>query len=160
MRMLTIDPGVPFGWAIFEDGELDAYGKINPRIEDWQDRVEKAREMLGVEVIHQFRFIHKIYIERPVYMPGHAAADSDSLVKLCMTVGSFMSMCRVYGHRVEFIRVCDWLGQMSDKAIRHRVEGILGKEVTDAIPAHAIDATGMGLYVLGKWPGGQKFLEK
>jgi hypothetical protein len=92
-----------------------------------------------------------VYCERPTYMPGRAAAASGSFEKLCMLTGRFMEVVYRFGIPFIFVPVRDWMGQMTDVAIRHRVGRILGEEFTKSIPAHAIDAVGIGLHVLGRW---------
>jgi hypothetical protein len=153
--VLTVDPGIPFGWALWsEAGSLVRWGvenvAANARDMPWQYKSE--RMAYALHILLTVNKVHGVYCELPTYMSGHAAASGGSLVKLCFTVGRFMQVCSDLAVPFRGIEVRDWLGQLTDKAIRHRVETVLPEYAPGTFKPHCIDAVGMGLHVLGKWP--------
>lgn len=151
MKMLCVDPGSsPWGWCLWDGMKLKRYGTERSNARSYHERSFECANQLRDVVRHTEP--DKVIIELPKYMPGHAAAAGGNLVKLCFTVGRMMQVCDEIGIFIVTVDP-DWLGQLNDAAIRYRVEHVLGREHTQQIKAHAIDAVAMGLYVLGKWPG-------
>lgn len=149
-KILVIDPGVPFGWALFNHAKLVAYADCTQRHQTaWQDKADRAAEQFNSTLA--FYLPQKVYCEEPFYIPGHAAADSGALVKLAMVVGRIMQITRQNKVPFEMIPVRTWLGQMTAVAVRHRVSQILGEDVVKGLGAHALDAVGMGLHIHGLW---------
>jgi len=94
-----------------------------------------------------------VYIEEPTYIEGHAAAARGDLVKLCRTVGRLEQVCDECKVPCIMIPMRDWLGQLSSQQVRHRAEGLLGREFVAKYPGeHELDAVCMGLHVLDVWP--------
>lgn len=151
MRMLCIDPGTPFGWALWEGAKLRRWGVEKSNARSWHQRSHECAVQLKYVILHTLP--QRVYCEMPIYMSGHAAAAGGNLVKLCCTVGRFMEVCDGLGMPFFPVAVADWLGQLPEEAVRHRVRQIMGPKI-DEIPSHALDGVAMGLHVLGKWPKG------
>jgi hypothetical protein len=163
-NILCIDPGTPFGFAVWDQrasvasadelrAGLLAFGhRFQPGCKKWRDRsAAAARDLYGLIKKHEPVFV---FMEEPIFMSGHAAADRGDLVKLCRTHGRFEQICDECLVPVVPVAVADWLGQLKAHQVRHRAEGILGKEFCDnyATNEHALDAICIGLHVLGRWP--------
>jgi len=161
---LCIDPGTPFGFALWRQSVnfnklphtrwssymLDA-GQIMQSDATWQGRSASAALQLDNLIT---RYSPQVtYIEEPTYIEGHAAAARGDLVKLCRTVGRMEQVCSSHDIPCVMIPMRDWLGQLNSKQVRHRAEGLLGSEFVAKYPGeHELDAICMGLYVLDVWP--------
>jgi hypothetical protein len=159
MKIMTIDPGTPFGWAVWHNvDDRHHYGWFKPTyfgvekqiLSTWSHRVTCAGEQLRSLITA--RQPNRIYCERPRYFQGHAAAARGSFEKLCMVVGYFMAVIQCHGYELQFVEVAEWMGQMNAEAIRHRAGRILGEDYVAPINEHALDAICIGLHVLGRWP--------
>lgn len=147
---LFIDPGTPFGFCVWDDGELVTARRVPQSDPTWEERSSHAADQLSTILQHYKP--RKVYCERPIQMGGHSRASDDNLIKLCLTVGRFVQVCDWLDIPVELVQA-SWLGQLTSKAIRYRVGQIIEGDVS-SIPEHAIDSVAMALFVYGKWPRG------
>ncbi len=145
--MITIDPGMTgTGWAIWDNGRLQRYGVITPpKNFKWQDKclcVVKQLRALGWTMEGR----QEAYVEQPALMggaKGDVTARSGGLVKLTLLVGMIMNELDAKG-----VEVRDWKGQLPKEVVEKRVRELLPK---CKAKSHAIDAVGIGLYILGRF---------
>ncbi len=154
---ITIDPGVPSGWAIWDaNWNLLNYGiakDSGSEAEDpflnWQERMAQVT----AEIIHHIAVmemnlksrVREIYIEYPSVFGGGVAAQSGAVVKLAVMVGYIAGKCKV--SYIEFVPVNKWKGQMPKDVVEKRVKRLLpGCKAT----SHAVDAIGIALYLQGR----------
>jgi hypothetical protein len=152
MKIVCIDPGTPFGFSVWEGQKfIRAEKRMQPGRKTWNERSKDAANQLHSMLKATQPDV--VYCEVPAYFEGHAAAAKGVLVKLCRTVGRFEQVCDDLGIEWVDVEVKDWLGQLDARAIRHRAEGVLGKEFCDRYTdEHSLDAICIGLHVHGRWP--------
>ncbi|GAH42403.1 unnamed protein product [marine sediment metagenome] len=85
---------------------------------------------------------------------GYAAASGDAYTKLCVSIGVIMDALDGLWPFAKWILVPvnEWKGQLPKPVVVRRVRQVLGKledEQGKTIATHAIDATGIGLWVKG-----------
>lgn len=163
-KVLCVDPGTPFGFAVWRqsanlgsvpDHRLGDYVlKAGHRIQTkptWRDRSAEAANQF-YSVIKEHNPV-MIFAEVPRYMEGHAAAARGDFAKLCRTFGRFEQIAAECLVPLIEVEVNDWMGQMKSHQVRHRAEGILGKDFCDQYPnEHTMDAICIGLHVFDRWP--------
>lgn len=91
-----------------------------------------------------------IGIEKPKYFDtykGVTAAKSDNLFKLIVCYARLWQINVGMGFSIKNIEIVHWKGQLNKKQIAARVEKKTGKK----FKGDAIDAVGIGLYMLGDW---------
>lgn len=150
MTFLSIDPGVIFGYAIFNDREVrpEIFGIYTPkRTADWLERCRESSVYIG-KLIQDHR-PDLCLCEWPAYREsdtGRAAAASDSLVKLSVMVGMIVEQCRRWAVDFKPIPVPVWMGNMAEHMIQRRVQRIMGYSLEQMPKSHALDAVGIGLF--------------
>lgn len=157
--VLTIDPAIgSLGWALWKrrawentkpvpsfTGLLEQKGS-----ENWWERsffqasaLEKSLKNFGMS---------EVYCEMPEFFGtagGFAAAQTDSLQKLCYLVGQLGFIFRDKGADFYPIKVTEWKGQLSKEVVMMRVIQILGSENCRNFKKDIWDAVGIGLYIKG-----------
>lgn len=148
MRMLSIDPGMHTGWALWVDGTITDYGQITAK--------HKTLESDLLYLFQEFKSLLKIVLPDSVFIeyPGvwgdsatsMASALSGDLIKLATTVGGFAALCAPA--KFHLIPPNHWKGQMSKEAVKIRVKRATGIEERSS---HINDAIGIGLHILGRF---------
>lgn len=168
MNILTIDPGLSVkpggtGLALFKNNDINPTETkiIFPIGKTWEERLFYVQDEIEnkLKEIGYSRNL-KVYIELPTFFTsvkgmtcatGKDNADSD-LVKLAALAGSIYCIAKthVYGQDsgVYFIRIQEWKGTLSKRAVESRIKRRLGLKQLP-FSSHALDAVGIGLYVLG-----------
>lgn len=163
--LLTIDPGIgSTGWALWLDEERlkpDLVGlctQKGPALDfPWHIRAHKqAEDLVNATACHSYgRRDFKIYCEMPIFFAGTsggiAAAETNSLQKLCYQVGAIGQA--IYrscpGATFTPIAVCDWKGQLPKAVVIKRIEKILGIGNCKNFKNDIWDSVGIGLSVKG-----------
>lgn len=149
MTMLSIDPGVIFGYAVFDDANVrpKIFGVHTPKKGEWLDRCRESAAFINKLINDHDPDL--ILCEWPAYREsaaGRAAAASDSLVKLSVMVGMIVAVCSQHGIDFVPIPVPVWLGQRNEMMIQRRVQRIIGYTDAEMPKSHALDAVGIGLF--------------
>lgn len=161
-KLLSIDPGVEAGWALWDLSLTGAppirTGLIMPghrypshHNEVWQGRVEQVCDYF------QNRFWgseKEVAIEWPAFhgsAAGETVATSGSLVKLTYAVGAIARVFESQDIPVRLVPVAEWKGQMPKTAVEYRIKKILGEEACKGFRKHVWDAVGIGLHVKGEF---------
>lgn len=160
MIILTVDPGVTFGWALWDTDQ----GEIHPieigtfngvRGQEWQCKTVTAsmhfKELIGGKLSW---LPQEIYCEMPVFMEGGkgmAASRKGSVIELAYMVGCLSIVAWEQG--IPFHHVSPkWKGDMRDDQVLYRLKKRLGREFfLQKTSGHCRDAIGIGLHVLGVW---------
>ena len=150
--ILTVDPGVNTGWAIFnndpEDVKPVAFGVL---------RITSIREVaLRMKLAYEFRRHTCRYAIDTMIIEGVRSWGSSSTSSAATASGDLFYLAHLIGNiecaffsRVKDIRlpsVGEWKGQLPKEVVRKRVERITGISP----PEHACDAVGIGLWHKGK----------
>ena len=152
MRLLTVDPGLEFGYACWEDGDPIHVGVLRPPKDlSWQIRVR-----VGVSMLMGQAFKHKIdrvACEWPRVWDSAGsimAAKRGDLLKLAFWVGSAHEALLQEARISQFmlVPVEQWKGNMSkartEKWIRRHIPA---RTLAVLKPTtHAWDALGIGLW--------------
>jgi hypothetical protein len=154
--VLSIDPGTPFGWAVWEEAAKPStvgvwrQGKTEGDFMAWLANTHKAAIQLR-QLIGMFG-IEVVVCEFPAFWEENAAALSGSLVKLTFLVGRFAEVAQEERSKTILFKpmqVRTWRGQLPDEAVKRRVQRYLnGDPITDSIKSHAWDAVGIGWYYI------------
>lgn len=162
-RYLALDPGVDFGWAIFEVGSPIPiqFGVFNSkRSKKWLERVSDSAGELEA-ILRCNRGIRSVYCEWPQFFDnsgGRAVAIKGDLTKLAVAVGCFMEVCRAQFVDFKPVPINQWKGQLPKDVTNRRIQATL--EARDStifeeggglfgLRSHAWDAVGIGLWVGG-----------
>ena len=151
--LLTIDPGVDTGWALFTDGrDLLACGLGDPRIHPQ----------------HKISTLRAVWIEHPMIYPRGQTPDPNAIVKLAINAGEWGGR---YGQwcDVNYIKPYEWKGQVPKPISHKRTQAKLRPEELDIVAKathsngdgthqpivaskrhNMLDAIGIGLHVLGR----------
>ena len=148
MKLLTVDPGMATGWAIWEGP--------NPRKPSIYGQIRVAHSNLETDLSELFKRFTEIQICERVCIeyPGiwqHSAtsmvaAFSGDLIKLATIVGGFAAIAKRSDAILTLLPPQRWKGQLSKDAIKMRVKRATG---IDERSSHINDAIGIGLYLLG-----------
>lgn len=135
--LLTIDPGLDLGWAVWND-ELRACGLGPPDL----DRLSVSRA----------------WIEKPVVYPRSPVPPND-IVKLALVAGYWRGVLTVDGVDVNYVEPNDWKGSVPKPIHEARIWARLSpaeqavadqgcKGVAPKKRHNVLDAIGLGLWVL------------
>lgn len=82
---------------------------------------------------------------------GIAAASRDSLSQLAFMVGMHKRIADCFGATTILAPVSEWKGQMPKRVVEQRIARAVGLRAADGsrIESHAVDATGIGLWLIG-----------
>ena len=155
MNLLSIDPGIEFGWAFWKENSLQKTGVIKPfRNGDFFERADNAIEVFDAAVLVKLNF-DEVLIEWPNFREddtGQTAARSGALLKLMYMVGRIAeASSRYIDGPVKFVPVVVWKGQLPKQVVWRRCQQALGLTATKDIKSHAQDAVGIGLWSQGKF---------
>ena len=156
--MLSVDPGIHTGWALWGAARLYEYGTINfdGNLLHWED---KARDV-SIKFDNLFKHISgpenikEVVIEFPGYMAGtggHMVATSGDLVKLAVITGMLMNCAMMNGASVEPVPVNRWKGQLPKEVCHERIKKVLKDTQFEKTSSHSLDAIGIGLWKLGRF---------
>jgi len=145
---MFVDPGYVTGWAVFRDSILSQYGQIDS-YRKAGDRVTYLREQYTERL--RIEAPHVVFIEgvdmRGMHGNIHAIMRGD-LTRLAYLVGSYAA-----AHSRSMLVTPLWKGNLSKTALRVQIKLMHPEMNTAAIPQHALDAVGMGVFLhAGRWP--------
>lgn len=154
-NMLTIDPGMNTGLALWNGDDLLAVHQITVKhrnkAEDFQELGDQFREFLS-----EAGWLDVVAIEYPGLWAGSAvsmaSAASGDLMKLSVMVGVLLGsiyaeeLCT--GAAILLPSPQDWKGQLPKEGVEMRVRRALGRSWSTT---HMNDAVGIGLHILGKF---------
>ena len=161
----SVDPGVnALGWAAWrvdewgdcaapaECGVIKVRGLSRPWDQKLNDLMHDYRRL-----VHMRFYPWITFVEWPEFRSGNAvgnaAAARGDLGHLCFAVGRHAEMV-VAGSLLcafEPVSVSKWKGQLTKKAVMHRIAKKIGtqSQAGKPIASHAWDAVGVGLYAKG-----------
>lgn len=148
--ILTIDPGVNIGMALFwkEHTKPIWTNCIQAtQTNDWILNHQVVLNAFEVE-IKSFKSIQHIYIEQPKFMESHmgmTAARSNSLFKLICVYGAMMYIMRRNSLAAIYEIDTNWKGNLDKKKLADRIKRKHNLE----FPDHVCDAVGLGLWLKG-----------
>lgn len=154
--ILTIDPGNAIGYALWRKdlwrrGILThpvSYGKIENR-KDKEKTFHQFKELVINNMPITLAFMENSALMRGS-ATGRVSADSGALVKLSQTIGRLYQILIDNHVKVELISVAKWKGSLPKDVCERRIRRLLPR-LRDKESNHAIDAIGIGLYMLGKF---------
>ena len=153
MNILAIDPGIGgTGWAVFDKGSerFISHGVLNQnRKEDEWDKRGKLILQDLVHIEYGFRTL-KTYIEFPSLFQsahGQMVARKGDLVKLAWFTGLLCGRLK----NTIIVPVNEWKGQLPKAIVNTRILKLLGKNACKNLKSHDWDATGIGLWALGRF---------
>jgi len=163
-RMISVDPGLTFGWAAWQDREVQLTGQSNTTIGDWhlletgifetspKDEFAIRLFQIGREfarVVARHQGCEMVYIEEPFFDEKNTAVNkSGALVKLSASVGALLGAITEQRIRVETVPVRKWKGQLPKEITHKRIQ----LELPNCkATSHALDAVGIGLYKVGRF---------
>jgi hypothetical protein len=148
--LVTIDPGVHSGWALWGLHGLIACGLGDPR----SCKLHRVTsDDPDVDTIRD------VWIERPVVYP-HSPVRPNDLITLALDAGRWAGIYEACGVEAHFVTPAEWKGQVP-KAIHHaRIWGVLSAEAQEVVEKgcrklapskrhNVLDAVGLGLWVRG-----------
>ncbi len=161
--MISIDPGVEVGWALWDKKRWNKLvspvrvGIIKPRISsglekfaNWQVRVESTMRQFTA-ILEGTNQIEEAIIEYPQFFgsdaTGQASARKGDLVKLAIACGMIGGTAYDRGIKIAWAAVKDWKGQLPKRIVENRIRELLGLGVT--YKDHEWDAVGIGLWSKG-----------
>lgn len=145
--MLTIDPGVNTGWAVWQDSSPEPLftGVFSaPEGNNFEGKI--------MYLMLQFRNLIQMYepeltviegVEQLGSSKSRAAGASGALIKLAYIVGVYCATARFF----KLMNAHEWKGNMDDKGVSMRVKRRLGKDYR----RHEVEAVGIGLAVRGQF---------
>lgn len=156
-KILTIDPGLHTAWMYWKGDLAPEFGMLtNARgatnAEEKLISVQKKMNNLLDTFVEQNKKIEKAYIEGTTYYHtarSFASATKGNLSLLSYCIG--VCVCCLSNHGIDFeiLEARQWKGNMSDEAVRYRVQYIMGRKFSNI---HLYDAAGIGLSrVKGIW---------
>lgn len=148
--IITIDPGIYMGFAIWKDVKRlqhpHVYGTIH--YTDSEKRFHFFKKLL---IKHN---IKQAYIENSALMKksskGIVTAESGALVVLSQTIGRLVQIAKDHGIKTELISVAKWKGTLPKDVCERRIRRKLTRLELNS-SSHAIDAIGIGLYLQGEF---------
>jgi Holliday junction resolvasome RuvABC endonuclease subunit len=148
--LLSIDPGVEFGWALWNNPLSKVPTKygivIPPRVLEWEERISMVIKRFA-ELI-DWHSPATVCCELPCFM-NDLAARSNNLVKLAYAAGSFEGVATARGVKAyRSVPVNEWKGQLPKRVVSDRIQKLLTPEKC-TWNSHVWDAVGIGLYVQG-----------
>ncbi len=140
--LLTIDPGVSTGWALWRQRALVGCGLGDPR----------------ACKLHLAENVETVWIESPVLYP-HSKARPADILQLSREAGRWAGIYSVFAADVHFVEPANWKGQLKKKVHHPRIWAKLnanerdilhlaGKGVLGSKLHNVLDAVGLGLWVL------------
>ena len=107
MKILALDQASNVsGWAIFQDGKLDSYGKID--LHTISNTYERLHELkLQVKTLIQENQIEKVYLE-DIYMDGQRVNNVQTFKILAEVFGVLYELCLDLKIPVEAILAGTW----------------------------------------------------
>mgnify|MGYP001575073980 CR=1 FL=1 len=155
----SIDPGMRTGiaiWDSWDSGEVPVM--VRCMTSDTPDGSWLSGALALASSVAAYLAYHgtgKVYIEQPAYhgSPAGQAVAAKSLVKLAMYVGALAYACRKAKMRVSMILIRDWKGNLPKAVSTQRIITALGSKAKTVLckqTQDAIDAVGIGLYVIAK----------
>lgn len=154
MILLTVDPGMSTGWALWDitTQGVVKYGQIrldHVNLEaDLTALFDRFRDINTSVNLRAGQSITRVCIEYPGMwqnsFTSHTSAASGDLVKLAAIVGGFAAIAHEWQTGITLISPQRWKGQMSKEAVKARVERELGIQERSS---HINDALGIGLFL-------------
>ena len=140
--LLTIDPGLDAGWAVWDPCGLVQCGLGDPRAYVQPRPPARLRD---------------VWIERPVIYPRSKVPPND-IVTLALNAGRWEGIYSHLGLEVHFVEPATWKGQVPKNihhrriraALSHLENDIVAKAIAPLAPSKAhnvLDAVGLGLWV-------------
>lgn len=165
--LIAIDPGLgSTGWAYWMEMEKgrarppDRFGLVTPRRDDefsewWESAEDRADDLWkAIEKDLKMGLVDiEAVCEMPIFFSGTsggvAAAETNSLQKLCFLVGVYARMLTSHGVRFSPVTVRDWKGQLPKTVVAQRIIDRIGSRNCRGFKKDIWDAVGIGLYVKG-----------
>ena len=164
--LLAIDPGLgSTGWAYWnrEDKNRctgpDFFGLVTPRKGDdlldwWNSAQQRATDLVDEVNKHWGRISDlRVVCEMPIFFSGTsggvAAAETNSLQKLCFLVGVYARALSDLGADFEPVTVRDWKGQLPKTVVAQRILNLIGSYNCEGFKKDIWDSVGIGLYAKG-----------
>jgi len=150
MILLSLDPGTKkAGYALFKDGKYLVSGVIEVKNKKltWLQRLDFV--VIEIRKLLETHGVHLVVIEEPQLFlssrKGHAASNSEAVLKLVALVHSVRIMAKIKGIKVVLIPVQKWKGNVPTRVTQMRIKRHLCVEITQLDES---DAVGIGLYYL------------
>lgn len=153
-KIITIDPGIYIGFSLWDADKFKRGALMYPLKHGHVHHKNKEKTFYDFKrMIAKQQPVVKAYIENAKLMKsgkGIVAADSGALVKLSQTIGRITQILVDAGCKVELIEVAKWKGTLPKEVCERRIRRQLPR-IPEKESNHAIDAIGIGLFMLGKF---------
>lgn len=142
-NILAIDSGANTGWAIFQQGRLQAVGRDSPSLFGLG---AKANILTGYQV-------NEIVIEKPVYRGLESKINPNTLITQALSAGIVLGKTQtIWPNAIQkIVSPSDWKGQLSKQITWIRAEKVLSSDELSLFRtcgSDAKDAVCIGLWHL------------
>lgn len=161
--VLSVDPGLDFGWALWSIDEWSScvppveVGVVKTRCDDWEQRFYEGQ--LQVTELLATKRVGLCFCEWPAFFDGAAGsmvAGRGDLGKLYAWVGGVMRTAACLMCSFRAVGVAEWKGQLPKRVVCDRIEQRLGdcssfskRTGKNNEGSHDWDAVGIGLWAKG-----------
>jgi Holliday junction resolvasome RuvABC endonuclease subunit len=154
MKILSIDPGVDTGYALWtRNGRSWAFIKAGEwkgsRKNHWEAKLDYCvRSFIDTIRNEEIAFV---VIEQP-FQAFNAANESQSIVKLCILAGAYLGALAAINTvcAYKLVQVQEWKGQLPKEICHRRIRKLLPR-LDKKYSHNTMDAIGIGLHLLGEF---------